>query len=105
MYIDLIILVILIIAVVFFFRSFSSFVYLIITLDILYRLFHFLSDNLKIAELTSLVEKYIPENMVDLISNYIGTSGIIYTILIWFMFAMYCVFLFYTIRILVKKKL
>ena len=105
MYIDLIVLVILIIAVIFFFRSFSSFVYLIISLDILYRLLHFISDNVKVAELTALIDKYIPENIVDLISNYIGTNGIFYTILIWFMFVMYCIFLFYTIRILVKRNL
>ena len=105
MYIDLIILIILIIAVVAFFRSFSSFVYLMVSLDILYRLLHFIADNVKVAELTALIEKYIPENMVDLISNYIGTSGIFYTILIWFMFVIYCVFLFYVIRTLVKKNL
>ena len=105
MYVDLIILVLLIIAVIFFFRSFSSFVYLIVSLDILYRLLHFISNNLKVEELSALIDKYVPENIVDLISNYIGTNGIFYTILIWFMFAMYCIFLFYTIRILVKKNL
>ena len=105
MYVDLIVFILLIIVVVAFYRSFPSFVYLVVGMDILYRLLHFLSNNLPIPELTALIDKYIPENVVDLVSNYIGTSGIFYTILIWFVFAIYCVFLFYTIRILVKKNL
>ena len=105
MYIDLIVLVLLIIAVVFFFRRFSSFVYLMVSLDILYRLLHFIANNVKIPELTALINKYIPTDIVGLISNYIGTKGIFYTILIWFMFVIYCIFLGYLVRLLVKKNL
>ena len=105
MYIDLIILILLIIAVVFFYRRFSSFVYLIVGLDILYRLLHFVADNLKVPELKTLIDKYVPTDVVGLISNYIGTKGIFYTILIWVMFIIYCIFLFYIIRILVKRNL
>ena len=105
MYIDLILFILIIIAVVAFFRSFSSFVYLVISLDILYRLLHFISNNLKVPELTALINKYVPTDVVGLISNYIGTKGIFYTILIWFMFFMYCIFLFYILRILVKRNL
>ncbi|MBQ9024132.1 MAG: hypothetical protein IJ105_02790 [Bacilli bacterium] len=105
MYVDLIVFILLIIAVVAFFRRFSSFVYLVISMDILYRLLHFIADNLKVPELTALINKYVPTNVVGLVSNYIGTKGIFYIILIWFMFFMYCIFLFYIIRILVKRNL
>lgn len=104
MFIDLIIFIILVIAVIFFFKRFSSFVYLVCSIDILYRLLHFLGDNLGVPEVSSLINKYIPGSVVEMISNYIGTTGIFYVILIWLMFALYCIFLFYIIRILFKRK-
>lgn len=105
MYIDLILFVLLLIVVVAFFRTFSSAVYSIVALDILYRLLHFISENVKVPELQTLINKYVPTDVVGLVSNYIGTKGIFYTILIWFMFAMYCVFLFYVLKTLVKRNL
>lgn len=104
MYVDLIVLAILIIAVIYFFRSFSSFVYLMCAMDILYRLLHFISNNVKVPELSALIDKYVPSSVVDLLSNYVGTEGILYTIVLWAMFILYCIFLFYVVRILVKRK-
>lgn len=104
MYVDLIVLAVLIIVVIYFFRSFSSFVYLMCSMDILYRLLHFISDNVKVPELSALIDKYVPNSVVDLLSNYVGTEGILYTIVLWAMFIIYCVFLFYVVRILVKRK-
>ena len=104
MYIDLIIFIILVAAVIFFFRRFSSFVYLVCALDIFFRLLHFLADHLGVAELTSLINKYIPGSVASMIGNYVGTSGIIYTIVVWAMFVLYCILLFYIIRILFKRK-
>lgn len=104
MYIDLILFIILIVAVVFFFRRFSSFVYLVCAIDILFRLLHFLADNMGVEELTSLINKYIPGSVANMIGNYVGTTGLIYTIVLWLMFGLYCILLFYIIRILVKRK-
>lgn len=104
MYVDLIVLIILIIAVIYFFRRFSSFVYLMCSMDILYRLLHFISNNVKVPELSALIDKYVPSSVVDLLSNYVGTEGFLYTIVLWAMFILYCIFLFYIVRILVKRK-
>ena len=104
MYIDLILFVLLVIAVVFFFKRFSSFVYLVCAVDILFRLLHFIADNVKVAELTSLINKYIPSSVAGMIGNYVGTTGLIYTIVIWAMFVLYCILLFYIVRILFKRK-
>ena len=104
MYIDLIVLIVLIIAVVYFFRRFSSFVYLMCAMDMLYRLLHFISENVQVPELSALIDKYIPYSMVDMFANYVGADGIIYIIISWAMFVLYCIFLFYTVRILVKRK-
>lgn len=104
MYIDLILFIILVVAVIFFFKRFSSFVYLVCALDILFRLLHFIADNVKVAELTSLINKYIPGSVAGMIGNYVGTIGLIYTIVIWVMFVLYCILLFYIVRILFKRK-
>lgn len=104
MYIDLIVFVILIILVIYFFRRFSSFVYLVCAIDLLFRLLHFLGDNLGVPELDTLIDKYVPTNVVGMISNYFGTTGIIYTIILWAMFILYCILVFYIIRILFRRK-
>lgn len=104
MYIDLIVFVILIILVIYFFRRFSSFVYLVCSIDLLFRLLHFLGDNLKVPELKTLIDKFIPSDVVGMISNYFGTGGVLYTILLWAMFILYCILLFYIVRILIKRK-
>ena len=104
MYIDLIVLIILIIAVIYFFRRFSSFVYLMCAMDILYRLLHFIANNIKVPELSSLINKYVPTALANLLANYVGSEGLLYTIVIWAIFVLYCIFLFYIIRILVRRK-
>ena len=104
MLINLIVFIIVVLIIVFFFRRFSSFVYAVCGLDILYRLLHFLINNIHVKELSNLINKYIPESVVAMISKYTGTSGALYTILLWFMFCMYACLLFYIVRILVKRK-
>ncbi len=104
MYIDLVILVLIIILVVFFFKRFSSFVYAICAIDILYRLLHFLADNVNVPELQTLINKYIPASITSMIGSYVDTSGLLYTLIVWCMFILYCIFLFYIIRILFRRR-
>lgn len=104
MYIDLILLVLIIIAVIFFFRRFSSFVYAVCSLDILFRLLHFLADNVNVPELQTLINKYIPETIPSIFATYVDTKGLIYILILWCMFILYCIFLFYIIRILFKRR-
>jgi len=104
MYIDLIVLIIIIAVIVFIFRRFSSFVYAVCALDILFRLFHFIADNVHVKELSNLINKFIPGSVLSMIGKYTGTHGLIYLLFMWFMFLMYAILLFYIIRILVKRK-
>lgn len=104
MLINIIIFIIVVGIIVFVFRRFSSFVYAVCGLDILYRLLHFIADNVHVKELTNIINKYIPGSVVSMISKYTGTGGLIYTLVLWFMFVMYALLLFYIIRILVKRK-
>ena len=104
MYFDLVILILIILAVIFFFKRFSSFVYMMCSLDILYRLLHFIAHNVKVPELKALITKYVPTDLVNLFSNYVGNEGLIITLIMWAVFVLYCILLFYIIRILVKRK-
>lgn len=104
MYIDLIVLIALIILIIIYFRRFSSFVYLMCAMDILYKLLHFIASNVPIPELTNIINKYVPTSLLGLFGNYIGTENIVFTIVKWAIFVLYCIFLFYIIRILVRRK-
>lgn len=104
MYIDLLFLIILIVAVLFYFRRFSSFVYLMCSIDVLYRLLHFLADNLPVKELTDLINKYVPTSLLGMFGNYVGTENIVFVIIKWAIFVLYSILLFYIVRIIVRRK-
>ena len=74
MYIDLILFIVLVIAVVFFFRRFSSFVYLVCSVDILFRLLHFLADHIGVADISSLIN--INESYASKINSIQGAIDI-----------------------------
>lgn len=101
---DLAILIILIALVIFFFKRFSSFVYFIAIADMLLRILTFIKYQTaaSVPELYALINKYIPENIPAIIGKY--TNGIIETIILWLYVIIFCIFLFYTIRIFFKKK-
>ena len=62
----------------------------------------FIKNNLGVAEISSFISKYFPESIPGVIYKY--TDGIVSTILIWIYVLMFAVFLFYTVRILWKKR-
>ncbi len=99
---DAVLLIVLIVAGVCFFRRLDSSVYFIASLDIFFRILTFLKNNLGVYEISSFISKYFPESIPGVVNKY--TDGIISTILIWIYVLMYMVFLFYTVRILWKKR-
>ena len=104
MYIDLLFIIILVVAVLFYFRRFSSFIYLMCSIDILYRLLHFIADNIPVPELSNLINKYVPTSLLGMFGNYIGTENIVFTIIKWAIFVLYSILLFYIVRIIVRRK-
>ena len=99
---DVALLIILIIAGVCFFRKLDSSVYYIASLDIFFRILAFIKDNLKIEEVSKFVEKYIPESIPGVIRKY--TDGALTDVLLWLYVIMFGIFLFYTVKILWKKR-
>ena len=99
---DVVLLIILIVAGVCFFRKFNSSVYFIASLDIFFRILTFLKNNLGIPEISTFIDKYFPKDIPSVIYKY--TDGIVSTILIWIYVGLFIVFLFYTLKILWKKR-
>ena len=102
MSIDLVILLVLIVAGVCFFRDLDSSVYYIASLDIFFRIVTFIKNNLGVNEISNFIEKYFPESIPTVIYKY--TDGVLTTVLIWIYVIMFSIFLFYTIKILWKKR-
>ena len=102
MEVDVVLLIVLIVAGVCFFRKLDSSVYYIASLDIFFRILTFVKNNLGSQEISNFIGKYFPESIPSIIDKY--TDGVVCTILMWVYVAMFAVFLFYTVKILWKKR-
>ena len=78
---DLIIILILIVLILIFFRNFKSFIYGLAIIEIFFRILTFIKYNIGVPEISSLIGKYIPESIINVLANYSG--GLFYTILVW----------------------
>ena len=99
---DVVLLIVLIVAGVCFFRKLDSSVYFIASLDIFFRILTFIKNNLGVPELSVVISKYFPESIPGVVYKY--TDGIVSTVLMWIYVLMFTIFLFYTVRILWKKR-
>lgn len=99
---DVVLLIVLIVAGVCFFRRLDSSVYFIASLDIFFRILTFIKNNLGVSEISNFISKYFPESIPGIIYKY--TDGIVSIALMWIYVLMFTVFLFYTVRILWKKR-
>lgn len=102
MYIDAIIIVLLLALVLMFFRRFSSFVFSVAIIDIFLRILTFIKLNIGLADVSALIDKYIPANIITIIDKY--TSGIVQTILEWAFVFIMTLFLVYIVKIFISKK-
>ena len=102
MEVDVVLLIVLIVAGVCFFRKLDSSVYYIASLDIFFRILTFIKNNLGSKEVSTFISKYFPESIPGVIDKY--TDGVLCTILMWIYVAMFALFLFYTVKILWKKR-
>ena len=98
---DAIIFIILLLVVIFFFKRISNTVFFIAIFDISLRILTFLRDN-TFVEVKKFLGKYVPENIPNIIGKY--TEGTFYTILVWLYVIIMMTFLYYVIRIFIRKK-
>ena len=102
MYIDLVVLILLIIGIVMYSRHFSSFVFIVAIIDVLLRILYFIRTHVGLPDFNKFVSRYFPESMFGLIDKY--TRGDINIILKWIFVVLMIFFLYYIIRIWLKKK-
>jgi len=98
---DAIIFIVLLIIVIFFFKKFYNTVFFVAIFDIFLRILSFIKNN-TFKEIKQFIGKYFPENIPHIISKY--AKGNLYTILVWIYVVIMAVFLYYTIKIFIKKK-
>ena len=98
---DLIILLVLIIVVCFFFRDYKHAVYFLGIVELFFRLIHFIADHVPVKELSSFINKYIPASLFNVLSKY--SSGLLFEILMWLLFACFVSLLVYLVRYFFKK--
>ena len=102
MYIDIIILIVLIILVVMFFKRFSSFVFLIAIIDMFLRIIDYIGNNIRLSDVSNIINKYFPDSVYAMIDRY--SNGFVATILHWIYVVIMIIFLYYVIKIFIKKK-
>lgn len=99
---DVVLLIILIVAGICYFRRLDSSVYFIASVDIFFRILTFIKNNLGVEEISKFISRYFPESIPGVITKY--TDGVLSDVLMWVYVAMFAVFLFYTVKILWKKR-
>lgn len=99
---DLIILIVLVALVVCFFKKFSSFVYGIASIDIFLRILDYVRINLGVPEISKLIADYFPRSIPNVIYKY--TNGVLSDVIMWCYVGVFTIFLFYTVKILWKKR-
>ena len=104
MYIDLIVLIVGVILVIMFFKRFSSFVFFLAIVEITLRILAFIKNNIGLGDVSKLIGKYLPENIFAIIDNYAGSIPSLCIVLKWIFVLFMGIFLYYIIKIFIKKK-
>lgn len=102
MSVDIVLLVVLIVAGICFFRRLDASVYFIAWVDIFFRVLNFIAGHIGLPDVSKFINTYFPSSIEGVIQKY--TGGIVETILLWIYVVMYIIFLFYTFKILWKKR-
>ena len=104
MYIDLILLVVLILVIIMFFKRFSSFVFLMAIIEIFLKILAFIKNNIGLKDVAAVIDKYLPESILEIIDKYTGNWDIINAILRWSFAILMMIFLSYIFKIFLNKK-
>lgn len=99
---DLIIFLILLAVVIVFYRDIKFVAYLVGILEILFRLLHYLGDNLPVINMNFFVDKYIPTSVFSIFDKYV--TGIVGDIINWTLVLLFVMFVSYLIKYFIKKK-
>lgn len=99
---DLVIIIVLLILVALIYKKVTNFIYFFGILDIFFRLLTLIKYQLNIPELTDFFNTYVPESLLGIFQKY--ATGIFQQILTWGYIVCMGAFLYYVVRIFLKKK-
>lgn len=102
MYIDLAVFIIAVILIAIFFKRFDSVILFIAIIDIILRILFFIRQNVIFKGIDEVIDRFLPSSIPGLIDRYL--TGIPNLIVKWIFVLVMCIFLYYIIRIFVKRK-
>lgn len=101
-YIDLVVLIALFVFVIVYSKRFQTYIFGFGMIDILFRVLNIINSYIPINEIKTFVNTYIPSSVPAVINNY--TKDVINTVLIFAYVVIMAIFLYYVVRIFIKRK-
>lgn len=101
-YVDLVVLLVLIVIVIIYSKRFQTYIFGFGMIDILFRILNLINGFIPIKEVRTFISTYIPESIPSVINSY--TTGVFNTILIWVYIVIMTIFLYFVVRIFIKRK-
>lgn len=101
-YIDLVVLIVLLVFVIVYSKRFQTYMFGFGMIDILFRILNLINGFIPIGEIREFINTYIPASIPSVINNY--TKGIFNTILILVYIIIMVIFLYYVVKIFIKRK-
>lgn len=101
-YIDLVVLIVLLVFVIIYSKRFQTYMFGFGMIDILFRILNLINGFIPIKEIRTFINTYIPASIPSVINHY--ATGIFNTVLIWIYIIIMAIFLFYVVKIFLKRK-
>lgn len=101
-YIDLVVLIVLLVFVIIYSKRFQTYMFGFGMIDILFRILNLINGFIPIKEIKTFINTYIPASIPSVINHY--ATGIFDTVLIWIYIIIMAIFLFYVVKIFLKRK-
>ncbi len=101
-YIDLVVLIVLLVFVIIYSKRFQTYIFGFGMIDILFRILNIINGYIPVKEIKTFIDTYIPSSVPSVISRY--TNGMFETVLIFAYVVIMTIFLYYVVRIFVKRK-
>lgn len=101
-YVDLVALVVLFVFVIIYSKRFQTYIFGFGMVDILFRILNIINGYIPIKEVRVFINTYIPESVPSVINKY--TSGIFKIVLIWIYVVIMAIFLYFIVKLFIKRK-
>lgn len=101
-YIDLVVLIVMLVFVIIYSKRFQTYIFGFGMIDILFRILNIINGFIPVKEIRTFIDTYIPASVPSVINNY--TKGIFNIILIWIYVIIMAIFLYYIVRLFIKRK-